>query len=261
MLIPISILWNVRVPLRKKVAFIGLFSLTIITIVVAIVRAVNITSTRQGTGQEDTTFLWLWSAIQAPLGEISPDFRSSRLYDLGTLADGGLSLVFFIAVIVACLSSFPQLFSGQGAAKQKPVWTPTDTYYQRLKSRMKATSKNSNTPYDLPTVASTPDHPQPEFESNRSLGRDQYAPSFDSLELEPEVSEEIQRGHPQQPEKAVVMAVPVYHGPAAVELEGHLNSNSVSPSPAHGIHITRKISYSVTQEPTPVHHQIYRGYS
>lgn len=48
--------------------FIGLFSLTIITIVVAIVRAVNIGATRQGTGQEDTSFLWLWTAIQAPLG-------------------------------------------------------------------------------------------------------------------------------------------------------------------------------------------------
>lgn len=48
--------------------FIGLFSLTIITIVVAIVRAVNISATRQGTGQEDTSFVWLWTAIQAPLG-------------------------------------------------------------------------------------------------------------------------------------------------------------------------------------------------
>lgn len=68
MLIPISILWNVRIPWAKKAVFIGLFSLTLIIIAVAIVRAVNISATRQGTGQQDTTFLWLWSAIQASLG-------------------------------------------------------------------------------------------------------------------------------------------------------------------------------------------------
>lgn len=69
MLLPITLLWNVRLPLRKKLAFMGLFSLTVITMVVAIVRAVNVNSSRQGQGQDDATFLWLWTAIQASLGE------------------------------------------------------------------------------------------------------------------------------------------------------------------------------------------------
>lgn len=79
-LIPISILWNVRIPWVKKAVFVGLFSLTLITIVVAIVRAVNISSSRRGTPREDTTFLWLWSAIQAPLGMIFLSFTRSKKY-------------------------------------------------------------------------------------------------------------------------------------------------------------------------------------
>lgn len=77
MLIPISILWNVRIPWEKKAIFIGLFSLTLSTIVVAIVRTVDVSVTRRGTGREDTSFLWLWSAIQASLGMSSSDPSNS----------------------------------------------------------------------------------------------------------------------------------------------------------------------------------------
>lgn len=46
------------------------------------------------------------------------------------------------AVVVSCLSAFPQLFTASGRAV-KPQWTPTDTYYQRLKSRMQGRSARS----------------------------------------------------------------------------------------------------------------------
>lgn len=54
--------------LKKKLEFIGLFCLSSITIVVAIVRAVYTTSSSKSRGLDDITFLWLWSLIQASLG-------------------------------------------------------------------------------------------------------------------------------------------------------------------------------------------------
>lgn len=72
MLIPVTLLWNVQLPKAKKLACFGLFSLSIITIVIAIVRAIQVDSSRFGSGgQDDPTFLWLWSAIQSSLGKFS----------------------------------------------------------------------------------------------------------------------------------------------------------------------------------------------
>lgn len=62
-------LWNVRIPKAKKLALMGLFSLSIITIGMAIARAADLTATRQTTGDPDPSYLWLWSCIQSTLGE------------------------------------------------------------------------------------------------------------------------------------------------------------------------------------------------
>lgn len=137
-------IWKVRLPLGKKLAFMGLFSLTIITIVIAIVRASHVHGLRDGRRQDDATFLWLWSAIQAPFGRLS-----ETGLDLITL-----TLACSPAVIVSCLASFPQLFSA--AAHKKPVWTPTDTYYQRLRSRMTGSRQKKDTLFNL-SVMSIPD--------------------------------------------------------------------------------------------------------
>lgn len=119
MLIPIALLWNVRIQRQKKIAFIGLFSLSLITIAVAIARTADLNVTKKASGQQDSSYLWMWSAIQSSL-----------------------------AVIVSCLSAFPQLFKAS-SHQPKPQWTPTDTYYQRLRSRMKERSKRSLDPlYD-----------------------------------------------------------------------------------------------------------------
>jgi hypothetical protein len=84
MVIPIAMLWNTRIPGRKKLAFMGLFSLSIITMVIAIVRAVNVNSSRDGNGQDDATFLWLWTAIQASLG-MSAKIFSIRSHEYNSL--------------------------------------------------------------------------------------------------------------------------------------------------------------------------------
>lgn len=69
MLIPIALLWNVRIQRQKKIAFIGLFSLSLITIAVAIARTADLNVTKKASGQQDSSYLWMWSAIQSSLGE------------------------------------------------------------------------------------------------------------------------------------------------------------------------------------------------
>jgi hypothetical protein len=66
MTIPIIMLWNVRISLRKKLALIGIFSLTVIVIVFAIVRVAVVTSY---TKQSDITWLYVWSNIEMSVGK------------------------------------------------------------------------------------------------------------------------------------------------------------------------------------------------
>ena len=72
MLIPTSLVWGTKLPARRKVALIGLFSLTLITITIAITRVADIGSTRWFDGEKygplDVTHLWLWSAIEPCIG-------------------------------------------------------------------------------------------------------------------------------------------------------------------------------------------------
>ena len=77
--IPTAMLWNFQVNLQKKLALIGLFSLTIIVITFAIIRFAVIKGGYNF--QPDTSWLFLWSS-----GEMA------------------------LAIIVACLASFRQLF-------------------------------------------------------------------------------------------------------------------------------------------------------
>ncbi|KAK4175391.1 hypothetical protein QBC36DRAFT_24832 [Triangularia setosa] len=79
--IPIILIWDAKLRTAKKLAFIGLFSLTLLTMLVAILRVVGINSAKWANGQVDPSYLWLWSCIET-----------------------------FIAMIVACLTAFPQLF-------------------------------------------------------------------------------------------------------------------------------------------------------
>ncbi|KAI9878023.1 MAG: hypothetical protein M1830_002143 [Pleopsidium flavum] len=76
--IPVLMLWNVRISWRRKLALIGIFSLTVIVIIFSIVRVAVVTST---TTQADISWLYMWSNIEMA-----------------------------VSVIVACLASFRQLF-------------------------------------------------------------------------------------------------------------------------------------------------------
>ncbi|KAK7707699.1 hypothetical protein SLS63_013692 [Diaporthe eres] len=133
-IIPFTLLWNVRIDVQKKLAFIGLFSLTLITIAAAMARAIETEVTKKEN-----------------------------------------------AIIVSCLSAFPQLFA-TSTRKIKPKWTPSETYYQRLRSRMQKRQARFTDPlYDMSSVT-MPDRDQ----KNTS-----YANSYESHQqvLAPEMGQ------------------------------------------------------------------------
>ena len=58
-------LWNVHVFWAKKLALIGIFSLTIIVVIVSIIRVTVVTSK---TVSADVTWLYLWGSIEVAVG-------------------------------------------------------------------------------------------------------------------------------------------------------------------------------------------------
>lgn len=68
MVLPTTLVWNTQIKWSKKLALIGLFSLSIITIIIAIVRAVMVDSVRRPDGNPDVTWLFFWSAIEPSVG-------------------------------------------------------------------------------------------------------------------------------------------------------------------------------------------------
>ncbi|KAK4209839.1 hypothetical protein QBC37DRAFT_449443 [Rhypophila decipiens] len=107
MLLPVILLWGVQMRLRQKLIFIGLFSLTLITMTIAIVRVADVGKTKWDNGQYDPIYLWMWSAVEP-----------------------------CVATIVACLSAFPQLF----VQSKKPAYKPSESFIQRLRARRTRTT-------------------------------------------------------------------------------------------------------------------------
>lgn len=68
-MIPVVLLWNVQMHLGRKLAFIGLFSLSLVTVAVAIARAAILGATKWANGLHDPTYLWLWSAVEPCIGK------------------------------------------------------------------------------------------------------------------------------------------------------------------------------------------------
>lgn len=206
--------------------FIGLFSLTLITIVVAIVRAVSISATRQGAGNADTTSLWLWSAVQAPLGMQSYIYLwhfSKCLADIDMCP-------YPVAVVISCLSAFPLLFK-RGKERQKPANTPTDTYYERVRSRMKAIAKQTSNPHSPRSIVQMPSQSLAGYRGSGSLKQEHtlYAASYDSLEMPPESPEQAQQY--QKPEQVIGITADAFqqNSLAAPTLKGWLDNGASLP--------------------------------
>lgn len=116
MSLPISILWNVRVSLKRKFQLAGLFSLVVITIVVAIVRVSVVTNSKSVSQQNqvEVTWLYLWHFIESS-----------------------------VALLVACLASFRTLFAAkerrdeEREAKYRPSTNPDSGRMKAMLARAK----------------------------------------------------------------------------------------------------------------------------
>ncbi|PYI23593.1 hypothetical protein BO86DRAFT_440362 [Aspergillus japonicus CBS 114.51] len=79
--LPITLLWNVRIPVRRKAILMAILSVAVVIIIVAVVRVAVVARRNQNS---DISWLWMWSFIEAT-----------------------------VANIVACMASFRQLFMKQ----------------------------------------------------------------------------------------------------------------------------------------------------
>jgi hypothetical protein len=71
MLLPISILWNVRVSMARRFALGGVFSLVIITMVIAIVRVTVTTDGNRishANKQVESSWLYTWHFVESSVG-------------------------------------------------------------------------------------------------------------------------------------------------------------------------------------------------
>ena len=71
MVIPIALLWIVRINRRRKLEICAVFSLTLFTMICAIVK---VTTTLDGP-REDDSWLFSWSAIESGVGKLITRLR------------------------------------------------------------------------------------------------------------------------------------------------------------------------------------------
>ncbi|KAL8643688.1 MAG: hypothetical protein Q9226_008185 [Calogaya cf. arnoldii] len=114
---------GVQIKWQRKAALGGIFSLVVITMVFAIIRTALVGSNNRT--QPDSSWLYLWSAIEAS-----------------------------IAIIVACLATFRNLFSRENNSQrvEKPVGPGSSNLFLRGSGRR---IKMSDV---LDSLASKPDH-------------------------------------------------------------------------------------------------------
>lgn len=70
-------LWHVRIGLRQKLILIGIFSLTVVVIIVAIIRVAII---KPENGYIDVSWLYVWSSVEVSTGINPPPTLSSAYF-------------------------------------------------------------------------------------------------------------------------------------------------------------------------------------
>ena len=72
MTIPANLLWNVRIPLRKKLMLLGIFSVTLCIVTIAVVRITTsslVMDRKDGHTQNDSVaWLVMWSSVEMGVG-------------------------------------------------------------------------------------------------------------------------------------------------------------------------------------------------
>ncbi|ATZ53909.1 hypothetical protein BCIN_09g06670 [Botrytis cinerea B05.10] len=110
MIIPISMLWGTQMKMKRKITFGIIFSLALITVIFAIVRTTVVSSL---TRMPDTSWLYMWSAIETT-----------------------------IAIVVVCLASIRGLFSKEENVKPTKYTPPKSSEFylkNSRKNRLRAT--------------------------------------------------------------------------------------------------------------------------
>jgi hypothetical protein len=105
---PLNLLWKVKITTREKMGLAALFSIGVIIIIFAIVRAVQIIYTNR----TDSIILSLWSVLESSV--CTSDLISSfwpRHKSVSLSATPTLTYYFSPAVIVGCLPPFKSLFT------------------------------------------------------------------------------------------------------------------------------------------------------
>ncbi|MCJ1429662.1 hypothetical protein MMC29_007577 [Sticta canariensis] len=107
MALPLRLLWKLQIETRQKLALAAVFSFAIVIIVFAIVRIVEINSMLK---HVDPIWLALWSMIEASVGK-----QLILTFEKYT-QDWQLNIIFYIAVVVACLPSFHVLLTSRSSS-------------------------------------------------------------------------------------------------------------------------------------------------
>lgn len=67
--IPITVLRKVQIPLKKKAALLGIFSVTVLIMVVSVIRVTLVKGTQTRLQQASIDWLYFWSNVQMGVGK------------------------------------------------------------------------------------------------------------------------------------------------------------------------------------------------
>jgi hypothetical protein len=161
MLHPIFLLWNVQIRWGKKLAIFGIFSLSIITMAIAIVRAADIDATQKSNGLPDSSYLWFWSDLQSFLCTLFSSYDLAADISDILIAD---PLEKKPGIVVSCAAAFRQLFVSSTRSDKKPVWKPTDSYYERVVSSFRSKRRKPSDTSNLYSIPGTSQAEEDKFD-------------------------------------------------------------------------------------------------
>ncbi|KAF2687328.1 hypothetical protein K458DRAFT_296574 [Lentithecium fluviatile CBS 122367] len=168
--LPVAVLWNTRVPLRKKIVLLTIFAATVAIMIVSIIRVTLVNSNDRPT---EIVWLYFWSFVE----------------------NG-------VAIIIACVASFRQLFvnthgesssKSSGPSKQQ-VHLPSFVRYMPQLKRKEGSSKDSlNKPSWLISSITSKDDGSERTQSERTPSEDQTHP-LEFVTVHPTNGNDLEKG-------------------------------------------------------------------
>ena len=179
--IPVLGLWNVQISLKNKLALLGIFSLTVIIVIFAIVRVAvepNMNSSA------DITWLCLWAHVETGVGmlQIIPAISIHLCLCIIWLTD----ISPLVAVMVSCLASFRQLFvKSEQSSNSKQSSGSKSSWFDSVSSNVPSSRIRNLFSHKRQTQLSDPS-------TNSSSGRRSLLPTS---QVRPQTAESIPSFH------------------------------------------------------------------